>query len=50
MLISPVSETMPALGQLTNMSWPVEEGDRVAQLVIEKIESPTIVEVNVCVV
>ena len=50
MLISPVSETIPALGQLTNLSWPVEQGDRIAQLVIEKIETPSIVEVDVCVV
>ena len=26
----------------------VEEGDRVAQLVIEKIETPSVVEVDVC--
>jgi dUTPase len=33
-----------------NWSRPVEEGDRIAQLVIEKIETPSIVEVDVCVV
>ncbi len=26
----------------------VEEGDRVAQLVIEKIETPSVIEVDVC--
>ena len=30
------------------MSWVVEEGDRVAQLVIEKIETPSVLEVDVC--
>jgi len=29
-------------------SYIVEEGDRVAQLVIEKIETPSVVEVDVC--
>ncbi len=35
---------------MTNRFCLVEEGDRIAQLVIERIEMPSVVEVDVCVV
>ncbi len=38
----------PLLSTSDPTSSLVEEGDRIAQLVIEKIETPAVVEVNVC--
>ncbi len=49
-LTSLVSELDSRFRQATNYSCLVEEGDRVAQLVIERIETPSVVEVDVCVV
>ena len=50
MLTSPVSERDSCLWQMVDYLCLVEESDRVAQLVIERIETPSVVEVDVCVV
>jgi hypothetical protein len=48
MLISLVRKRDPRPGEVANRIPLVEEGDRVAQLVIERIETPSVVEVDVC--
>ena len=50
MLTSPVSKRDSRVFKATNWTCVVEEGDRIAQLVIERIDSPSVVEVDVCVV
>lgn len=49
-LTSPVSERNSRRREVTDCPCLVEEGDRIAQLVIERIETPSVVEVDVCVV
>jgi hypothetical protein len=46
-LTSPVSGRDYRLEEVANSSYLVEESDRVAQLVIERIETPSVVEVDV---
>ena len=49
-LTSPVSKRDSRLWEMANWICLVEEGDRIAQLVIERIETPSVVEVDVCAV
>ena len=41
-------DTAMVIGYFRHILGLVAEGDRVAQLIIEKIETPEVVEVNVC--